>query len=208
MPLRLSKKFVERILCNCRCAIGIWDTKAFNKSYMARAVPLGLSKRLSKEVYVIVAVPLGLSKEIAKRSLCNSRCAIGIRDAENFEKGYMAHAVPLVFDANFLLKSTNISLCAMSRLDLVTFRFSVGCRYAIGIVTKWCDFPPCDVTFLHLAITLGDVTFLRVMWLKPGVSRWLHKFTEFRKSWFKKNWNCQCYVPFEGDGRVVSLLVH
>ena len=82
------------------------------------------------------AVPLGLSKEIVKRSLCNSRCAIGIQDAENFEKGYMAHAVPLVFDANFFLESTNISLCAMSRLDLVTFRFSVGCRCAIGIVTK------------------------------------------------------------------------
>ena len=56
----------------------------------------------------------------------------------------------------------------MSRLDLVTFRFSVECRCAIGIVAKWCDFPPCDVTFLHLAIPLGDVTFLRVMWLKPG----------------------------------------
>ena len=59
-------------------------------------------------------------------------------------------------------KNQQISPCAMSRLDLVTFRFSVGCRCAIGIVTKWCDFPPCDVTFLHLAITLGDVTFLRV----------------------------------------------
>ena len=80
----------------------------------------------------------------------------------------MEHAVPLVFGANFLLKSTNISLCAMSRLDLVTFGFSVGCRCAIGIVTKWCDFPPCDVTFLHLAFPLGDVTFLRLMWLKPG----------------------------------------
>ena len=115
-------------------------------------------------------MPLGLSKEIAERSLCNSRCAIGIWDAEDFKKGYMAHAVPLVFDANLFLKSTYISLCAMSRLDLVTFQFSVGCRCAIGIVTKWCDFPPCDVTFLHLAFTLGDVTFLRVMWLKPGVS--------------------------------------
>ena len=59
----------------------------------------------------------------------------------------------------------------MSRLDLVTFWFSVGCRCAIGIVTKWCDFPPCDVTFLHLAFPLGGVTFLRVMWLKPGASR-------------------------------------
>ena len=86
------------------------------------------------------------------------------------KEGYMAHAVPLVFDANLFQKSTNILLCAMSRLDLVTFQFSVGCRCAIGIVTKWCDFPPCDVTFLHLAIPLGDVTFLRVMWLKPGVS--------------------------------------
>ena len=74
-----------------------------------------------------------------------------------------AHSVLKIF-----LKSTNISLCAMSRLDLVTFRFSVECRCAIGIVAKWCDFPPCDVTFLHLAIPLGDVTFLRVMWLKPG----------------------------------------
>ena len=81
-------------------------------------------------------MPLGLSKKIVKRSLCNGRCAIGTRDAENLEKGYIAHAVPLVFGANFFLKSTNISLCAMSRLDLVTFWFSVGCRCAIGIVTK------------------------------------------------------------------------
>ena len=93
---------------------------------------------------------------------------MGIWDAENFNKDYMAHAVSLVFDANFFLKSTNISLCAMSRLDLVTFQFSVGRRCAIGIVTKWCDFPPCDVTSLHLAIKLGDVTLRRVMWLKPG----------------------------------------
>ena len=35
-------------------------------------------KRLPKEVCVTVAVPLGLSKKIVKRSLCNSRCAIGI----------------------------------------------------------------------------------------------------------------------------------
>ena len=62
----------------------------------------------------------------------------------------------------------------MSRLDLVTFWFSVGCRCAIGIVTKWCDFPPCDVTFLHLAFPLGDVTFLRLMWLKPGASSELY----------------------------------
>ena len=68
-------------------------------------------------------MPLGLSKKIVKRSLCNCRCAIGIRDAENLEKGYMAHAVPLVFGANFFPRSTNISLCAMSRLDLVTFWF-------------------------------------------------------------------------------------
>ena len=93
-------------------------------------------KKLPKEVCVTVAVPLGLSKKIVKRTLCNSRCAIGIWDAKDFEKGYIAHAVPLVFDANFFLKSTNISLCAMSRLDLVTFRFSVECRCAIGIVAK------------------------------------------------------------------------
>ena len=123
---------------------------------------------MPKEVCVTVAVPLGLSKKIVKRSLCNSRCAMGIRDAENLEEGYMAHTVPLVFGANFFLKSTNISLCAMSRLDLVTFWFSVGCRRAIGIATKWCDFPPCDVTFPHLAFPLGDVTFLRLMWRKPG----------------------------------------
>ena len=76
-----------------------------------------LKKRLSREVCAIVAVPLG------SRML-------------RIWKGYMAHAVPLVFGANFFLKSTNISLCAMSRLDLVTFWFSVGCRCAIGIVTK------------------------------------------------------------------------
>ena len=48
----------------------------------------------------------------------------------------MAHAVPLVFVANLFVKSSNSSVCAMSRLDLVTLRFSVGCRCAIGIVTK------------------------------------------------------------------------
>ena len=100
-------------------------------------------------------MPLGLSEEIAERSPRNSRYAIGIVK-KSFSKevyvtvavplgfgmlriskeGYMAHAVPLVFDANLFLKSTNISLCAMSRLDLVTFQFSVGCRCAIGIVTK------------------------------------------------------------------------
>lgn len=49
------------------------------------------------------AVPLGLSKKMSKkkcqRKPCNSRSAIGIRDAETFEKGYMAHAVPLVVTA-------------------------------------------------------------------------------------------------------------
>ena len=152
--LGLSKKFVKRSLCNGRCTIGIRDAETFNKGYMTRAVPLGLPKKVSK------------------RSLCNSRCAIGIPDAENFEKRYMAHAVPLVLVANLFVKSSNISVCPMSRLNLVTFRFFVGGRYFIGIVTKWCDFPPCDVTFLHLAVTLGDMTFRRVMWLKPGACMW------------------------------------
>ena len=48
----------------------------------------------------------------------------------------MAHAVPLVFGANFFLKSTNISLCAMSRLDLATFWFSVGCAVPLGLSQK------------------------------------------------------------------------
>ena len=103
-------------------------------------------------------MPLGLSEEIAERSLCNSRYAIGIVKNSFSKEVYvivavplgfgmlrifkkatwhtMAHAVPLVFDANLFLKSTNISLCAMSRLDLVTFQFSFGCCCAIGIVTK------------------------------------------------------------------------
>ena len=155
--------------CNSRCAIGC------------------VKKSLSKEVSVKVAAPLRFEmqrlptkatwhmlchwvcqKKFVKRRLCNSRSAIGIRDAENLERGYMAHAAPLVFVANLFVKSSNISVCGMSRLNLVTFRFSVGCRCAIGIVTQWCDFPPCDVTFLYLAVTLGDVTFRRVMWLKPG----------------------------------------
>ena len=114
---------------------------------MAHAVPLGLSHiGLSKELYVTVAVPLGFEmqgqstktilrygttvplgfskkcrKRFDKRSLCNSRCAIGIWDVENFKKAIW----------HKFLKSTNISLCAMSRLDLVTFRFSVGRRCAI-----------------------------------------------------------------------------
>ena len=123
-----------------------------------------------------------VKKKFVKRSLGKSRCAIEIRDAETSNKGYTTHAVPLglskegyvtaalplVFVANLFVKSSNISVCGMARLNLVTFRFSVGCRCAIGIVTQWCDFPPCDVTFLYLAVTLGDVTFRRVMWLKPG----------------------------------------
>ena len=147
----ISLLFAKVYVIHTRCASAIRDIEAFIESYMAHAVPSGLSK-----------------KKFSQKSLCNSRCAMGIWDAENFNKDYMAHAVSLVFDANFFLKSTNISLCAMSRLDLVTFQFSVGCRCAIGIVTKWCDFPPCDVTSLHLAIKLGDVTLRCVMWLKPG----------------------------------------
>ena len=96
-----------------------------------------------------------VKKVCQKRSLCNSRCAIGIRDAENFKKGYMAHAVPLVFVANLFIKSTNISVCAMSRLNLVTFRFSVGCRGATGIVTKWCDLPPFSISHLHWVMWLS-----------------------------------------------------
>ena len=34
----------------------------------------------------------------------------------------------------------------MSRLNWLTFRFSVRWRCACGIVTKWCDFPLYDVT--------------------------------------------------------------
>ena len=117
-----QKKFLKRslcnrrwIVCNCRCAIGIWDTKAFNKAIwhtlchwdcgkrLSKKVcvivvvplrfeiprlsakpiwptlcPWDCQKRLSREVCVIDAVPLGLWKKIVKRSLCNSRCAIGI----------------------------------------------------------------------------------------------------------------------------------
>ena len=78
-----------------------------------------VTRSLPKEDYVIVAVPLGF----------------GMLRISNL-RGYMAHAVPLVFVANFFVKSSNISVCAVSRLNLVTFRFSAGCRCAIGIVTK------------------------------------------------------------------------
>ena len=46
-------------------------------------------------------------------------------------------------------------MCAMSRLNLVTFRFSVGCRGATGIVTKWCDLPPFSISHLHWVMWLS-----------------------------------------------------
>ena len=93
-------------LYGTRCAIGVWCKllPKINKYLTVRNVaarfgyflvfcwmPLchwDCHKRLSREVCVIVAVPLGLSKKIVKRSLCNSRCAIGIQDAENLERLY------------------------------------------------------------------------------------------------------------------------
>ena len=54
-------------------------------------------RRLPKEVCVTVAVPLGLSKEIAKRSLCNSRCAIGIVKKRLSKEVCVIVAVPLGF---------------------------------------------------------------------------------------------------------------
>ena len=110
-------KCVKRSLCNSRCAIGIRDAEAFNK------------------IYIWAHCVIGIVNFFVKRSLCNSLCAIGIRDAENFKKGYMAHAVPLVVVANLFIKSSNISVCAMSRLSLVSFSVSVD-RGATGIVTK------------------------------------------------------------------------
>ena len=49
---------------------------------------------------------------------------------------YNHSAMPLVFVANVVVQSSKISVCAMSRLNLFTFAFSVGCRCAIGIATK------------------------------------------------------------------------
>ena len=113
---------------------------------------------------------IGIVNFFVKRSLCNSLCAIGIRDAENFKKGYMAHAVPLVVVANLFIKSSNISVCAMSRLSLVSFRFlltAVQLGLSQNDVTSRCVMWLFS-SFLHLAFKFGDVTCRRVMWLKPA----------------------------------------
>ena len=44
-----QKKFDKRSLCNTRCASAIRDIEAFTESYMAHAVPLGLSKKVSQK---------------------------------------------------------------------------------------------------------------------------------------------------------------
>ena len=98
----------------------------------------------------------GSLKNVCPKQTCHSRCASGIGDSQNLKKGYVEHAVPLILVAILFVKSWNIYVCAMSRLNLPTFAFSVGCRCASRIATTWCNFPPCDVTFLHL------------MWLKPA----------------------------------------
>ena len=134
------------------------------------AVPLGFEiQRLSTKAIWHTLCHWDCQKKFVKRRLCNSRCAIGIGDAENLERGYMAHAVPLVFVANLFVKSSNISVSAMSRLNLVTLRFSVGCRCAIGSVTKWCDFPP--LMWLSSISQLHWVMWLSAAWcdLSPAL---------------------------------------
>ena len=64
-----STKTIWRMPCHWDC-----QKRLPKEVCVTVAVPLGLSKKIAKTV----DVPLGLSKEIAKRSLCNSRCAIGI----------------------------------------------------------------------------------------------------------------------------------
>ena len=70
-------------------------------------------RRLPKEVCVTVAVPLGLSKKIAKRSLCNSRCAIGIVKRNCQKKVCVTVAVPLGLSKEIAKRSLCNSRCAI-----------------------------------------------------------------------------------------------
>jgi len=107
-----------------------------------------------------------LKKRLPKKNMSQSLCHWDWGFAEP-QKKYVEHAVPLILVASLFVKSWNIYVRAMPQLNLPTFAFSVGCRYASRIATAWCNFPPCDLTFL-LALTLADVTFLHLMWLKPA----------------------------------------
>lgn len=69
---------VKRSLCNSRC------TKPSTQAIWHTLCHWDCQKNVKKK---------------CQRKPCNSRSAIGIRDAETFEKGYMAHAVPLVVTA-------------------------------------------------------------------------------------------------------------
>ena len=153
----VEKNIVKKSLCNCRCAIEIWDTKAFSKTYMAHSVPLGLSKKivkrslcnrrcaigivekLSKEVCVTVAVPLGLSKKIVKRSLCKSRCAVGIVKKVSQKKSVQSSLCHCDCQKSL---SKEFYVIVVVPLGFEIPRLSTklyGTRCAIGIVEKDCQ---------------------------------------------------------------------
>ena len=82
-------------------------------------------------------MPLGLSKKFVKRSLCNGRCTIGIRDAETFNKGYMTRAVPLGLSKKVAKRSLCNSRCAIGIPDAENFEKKVyGTRCTIGTRCK------------------------------------------------------------------------
>ena len=70
-----------------------------------------------------------------------------------------------IFDHFAIVRSTScISVCAMSRLNLVTFHlFGFLLDAAVPLGLSQNDVTSRRVTFLHLAVTLGDVTFPHVM---------------------------------------------
>ena len=92
-------------------------------------------------------MPLGLSKKIVKRSLCNSRCAIGIWDAKDFEKGLYCTRCAIGIRCKLLPKINKY----------LTVR-NVAARFGYFSVFCWNAAVP-------LGLLQNDVTSRRVMWL-------------------------------------------
>ena len=118
-----QKKFVKRRPCNGRCAFGIRDAENLNTSYMAQAVPSGLSKKcLSKEDHVIVALPSGFEMQrISTQAIWHKLCHRDCQESLSKENHVIA-AVP--------------SGCEMQRISTQAI---YGTSCAIGIVKKVCQ---------------------------------------------------------------------
>ena len=72
----ISLLFAKVYVIHTRCASAIRDIEAFIESYMAHAVPSGLSKKkFLKKVYVTVAVPWGFGMlRISTKTIWHTLC--------------------------------------------------------------------------------------------------------------------------------------